>query len=59
MSSERKDTETQKTEKEVLARLLSTPPDPKPKKDAKANPPKKRGRPPKAKVNPSPSGGDA
>lgn len=48
-----------KEEARVLARLLATPPNPKPKKDASANPPKKRGRPPKAKINPSPSDGGA
>jgi len=41
-------------ERTTLSRLLATPPDhkTKPKPDAS---PKKRGRPPKAKFNPSPS----
>lgn len=32
-------------EKETLKRLLAMPPQPKPKKDKDASPPKKRGRP--------------
>lgn len=46
--SEAKD-EVQRRSDATLKRLLSTPPDHKTKKAAPANPPKKRGRPPKAK----------
>jgi|GEM_PF-5255768 hypothetical protein len=42
--------ETQQLESETLKRLLSTPPQPKIKKDASASP-KKRGRPAKAKTS--------
>lgn len=40
--------EVDRAEEETLKRLLSTPPQPKPKKDASASP-KKRGRPKKVR----------
>lgn len=46
MNGRKEDAETVKREEETLKRLLSTPPQPKPKKDASASP-KKRGRPTK------------
>jgi len=45
--SSKRDTET--LERKTLARLLTTPPQPKTSKPKKDAPPKKRGRPPKAK----------
>ena len=52
MTAEKKDDqlgdeETRRREDATLKRLLAMPPQPKTKKADKANPPKKRGRPPK------------
>lgn len=50
-SEEIPESEADKRSDAVLKRLLSTPPQPKPKKDASASP-KKRGRPVKEKREP-------
>ncbi len=41
------DEEIARRRDEVIRRMANTPPQPKPKKDAKANPPDRRGRPEK------------
>ena len=48
-SEEFSEAETARREDAALKRLLATPPQPKLKKAGDANPPKKRGWPPKAK----------